>query len=152
MAKYCSNCGSEVNDQAVVCIRCGCAVQNVQQSQYQQPYQQPYQGSYQQSHQQAYQQPYQQPYGQPYGRPAYPQPMNGPKKTQTSLILGIVGIVFAWLFALVGHITSIIGIVLGIKEYKETNNIAGLTLSIIGEVCSVISSLIGIAMMGLLWS
>ena len=23
---YCSNCGSEVNDKAVVCVKCGCAV------------------------------------------------------------------------------------------------------------------------------
>ena len=66
------------------------------------------------------------------------------KKTQASIILGIIGIVFAWIFALVGHITSIIGIVLGAKEYKETNKSAGLILSIVGEVCSIISSLIGI--------
>ena len=66
------------------------------------------------------------------------------KKTQVSMILGIVGIVFAWVFALVGHITSIVGIVLGAKEYKETNKSIGLTLSIVGEVCSIISSLIGI--------
>ena len=65
------------------------------------------------------------------------------KKTQTSLILGIIGIVFAWLFALVGHITSIIGIVIGIKEYKETEKMTGLVLSIIGEVCSIFSSIIG---------
>lgn len=25
--KYCSHCGKEVNDEAVVCIHCGCAVQ-----------------------------------------------------------------------------------------------------------------------------
>ncbi len=25
---YCSNCGKEVNDQAVVCIHCGCAIEN----------------------------------------------------------------------------------------------------------------------------
>ncbi len=65
------------------------------------------------------------------------------KKTQISLILGIIGIVFAWLFALVGHIISIIGIVIGIKEYKETEKMTGLVLSIIGEVCSIISSIIG---------
>lgn len=26
--KFCSNCGKEVSDQAVVCPHCGCAVQN----------------------------------------------------------------------------------------------------------------------------
>lgn len=65
------------------------------------------------------------------------------KKTSASLILGIIGIVFAWLFALVGHITSIIGIILGIKEYKETEKMTGLVISIIGEVCSIFSSIIG---------
>ncbi len=70
-----------------------------------------------------------------------------PKKTQVSLILGIIGIVFAWVFALVGHITSIIGIIIGIKEHKETGKMTGLTLSIIGEVCSIFSSIIGAAAM-----
>ena len=32
---------------------------------------------------------------------------------------------------------------MGIKEYKETEKITGLTLSIIGEVCSIFSSIIG---------
>ena len=74
-----------------------------------------------------------------------PAPTNQ-KKVQISLILGIIGIVSAWLYALGGHILSIIGIVFGVKEYKETGNMIGLVLSIIGEVCSVISSLIGIIM------
>lgn len=65
------------------------------------------------------------------------------EKIQASMILGIIGIVFAWLFALVGHITSIVGIVLGIKEYRESNRMSGLVLSIIGEICSIFSSIIG---------
>ena len=65
------------------------------------------------------------------------------KNTSAALILGIVGIVFAWLFAFGGHITTIIGIILGIKEYKETEKMTGLVLSIIGEVCSIFSSIIG---------
>ncbi len=68
---------------------------------------------------------------------------NTDSKTYMSVILGIIGIIFAWLFALVGHITSIIGIILGIKEYKETEKMTGLVLSIIGEVCSIFSSIIG---------
>ena len=69
---------------------------------------------------------------------------------KVSLILGIVGIVFAWLFAIVGHIVSIIGIAFGIKEYKKTNKISGLVLCIIAEVCSIVSSIIGAtAMSGL---
>lgn len=73
------------------------------------------------------------------------------KKTQTSMILGIIGIVFAWIFALVGHVTSIIGIIIGAKEYKETNKSTGLILSIIGEACSILSSLIGIIMAGMMY-
>ena len=68
---------------------------------------------------------------------------NTENKTSISLILGIIGIVFAWLFALVGHITSIIGIILGIKEYKETDKITGLIISLVGEVCAILSSIIG---------
>jgi hypothetical protein len=62
------------------------------------------------------------------------------------MILGIVGIVFAWLFAIVGHATSIPGIVLGYKEYKISGNKTGLILSIIGEACAVFNSLLGIIM------
>ncbi|MBR5569765.1 MAG: zinc ribbon domain-containing protein [Oscillospiraceae bacterium] len=64
----------------------------------------------------------------------------------TSMILGIIGIIAAWIFALAGHITSIIGIVYGLKEQRETGHSNGLICSIIGEVCSVFSSLLGIVL------
>ncbi len=67
-------------------------------------------------------------------------------QTYASLVLGIVGIIFAWVFALVGHITSIIGIVLGAKAYKATNKMSGLVVSIIGEICSIISSVMGVVL------
>lgn len=104
---FCSKCGKEIADEAVICTGCGCAVNNSSINK------------------------------------TVSTSAKTEKKTSTSLILGIVGIVFAWLFALVGHITSIIGIVLGIKEYKETEKMTGLVLSIIGEVCSIFSSIIG---------
>lgn len=66
------------------------------------------------------------------------------KKVQISTILGSVGIAVAWFFALAGHVVSIVGIVMGIKDYKETRKSTGLVFSIVGEVCSVISSIIGI--------
>lgn len=102
--KYCSRCGKEIMDEAVVCPGCGCAVKS-----------------------------------DALQNAVEPQK----NKSQASLILGIIGIVFAWLFALVGHITSIIGIVLGIKEYKQTGKMTGLVVSIIGEVCAIFSSIIG---------
>ena len=72
---------------------------------------------------------------------------NTASKTSMALVLGILGIIFAWLFAIVGHAVSIIGIVIGLKEKNETSKTTGLTISIIGEVCAVISSLIGIVSM-----
>ncbi len=72
----------------------------------------------------------------------------GNKKMQKSMILGIIGIIFAWLFALVGHVVSIIGIIIGVKEYKETNKNTGMIISIIGEACSIVSSIIGVVLMG----
>lgn len=103
---YCSVCGKEVMEEAVICPSCGCAVKKE-------------------------------------GIKTNITTTTASKKTQISVILGIIGIVSAWLFALVGHIVSIIGIIFGIKEYKETEKMTGLILSIIGEVCSIFSSIIG---------
>ena len=77
-------------------------------------------------------------------RPVTAVPVNNENKVSVALILGICGIVLAWLFALLGHAASIVGIVFGVKEYKETGKPTGLVLSIIGEACSILSSLIGI--------
>ena len=33
MAKYCSHCGNEVSEEAVICVKCGCSVQNFNASQ-----------------------------------------------------------------------------------------------------------------------
>ncbi len=109
MAKYCTHCGSEINENAVVCIKCGCAILNMPSK----------------------------------IASCSAKQAESNHSTQVSFVLGTIGIVSAWLFALVGHITSIIGIVLGIKEYRESEKMTGLVLSIIGEVCSVFSSIIG---------
>ena len=104
--RFCWNCGSGINVNAVICPSCGCMIKKDSIK-------------------------------------TGTNSSGSDKKTQTSVILGIIGIVFAWLFALVGHIVSIIGIVQGIKEYKDTEKMTGLILSIIGEVCSIFSSIIG---------
>lgn len=106
--KFCTKCGKEIMDEAVVCVHCGCMVSDVNSDQ-----------------------------------TVYDANATA-KKAQVSMILGIVGIVSAWLFALGGHICSIVGIVIGIKVYKQTQKTAGLVLSIIGEVCSFFSSIIGV--------
>ena len=134
MSKFCGNCGFEMDDAAVVCVNCGCQVVPPAPAQ---PIQQPIQQQMPMNNQMPT------GYQMPMGAPVQPA-----KKTQVSMILGIIGIITAWLFALIGHITSIIGIVLGIKEYKATGKMTGLVLSIIGEVCAIISSLLGMVMMG----
>ncbi len=62
------------------------------------------------------------------------------------VILGVLGIVFAFLLALVGHVLSIIGIIYGAKEYKENGKSVGLIISSIGEALAIISSIAGIMM------
>ena len=125
---FCKKCGTEIPNNVAFCTRCGAPVENQAQSQ-------------QQSAQTTYN--YQPPQQPQYQQPQY-QHAPATKPSYASLVLGIIGIIFAWIFALVGHVTSIIGIVLGAKEYKATGNIAGLVLSIIGEICSIISSVLGV--------
>ena len=33
MAKYCSNCGKEVNENAVICVNCGCSLESTSNNQ-----------------------------------------------------------------------------------------------------------------------
>lgn len=75
--------------------------------------------------------------------PVAPQSKAPEKKFSVALLLGILGVVFAWILAIIGHGLAIAGIALGVKENKETGNKTGLVVSIIAEVCAVISSLIG---------
>ncbi len=128
MSKICPGCGNVADDNAQVCVACGTAFYVADQV-YQQPVyppQQPYQPQQPNFQQYAYQQPYEQQ-----------------KSSPVALVCGIIGIVVAWFFALAGHVLSIVGIVYGVKEYKKNGKVAGLVVSIVGEVCSVISSLIG---------
>lgn len=60
------------------------------------------------------------------------QPAQSGKLPVVSLVLGIVGIVFALLIPFLGLIISIIGIVFGVKERAKTGKAVGLVLSIIG--------------------
>lgn len=101
---YCTNCGKEIMENAVVCINCGCMVENKKKNEI-----------------------------------AYEN-----KDSNISIILGTCGIVLAWILAILGHAVSIVGIIMGSNEYKKTGKTAGLILSVIGEVCSVISSVIGV--------
>lgn len=65
-------------------------------------------------------------------------------KVSVALILGVLGFVFAWLFAIIGHVLSIIGIVLAVKESKETDDKTAVAVCTMAEICAFVSSLIGI--------
>ncbi len=65
-----------------------------------------------------------------------------PKHT-ASLVLGILSIVFAILFALVGDVLAIIGIILACVKRKEYNTKAGMILSIIGLALAIANHIIG---------
>lgn len=59
-----------------------------------------------------------------------------PKHT-ASLVLGVLSIVFAILFALVGDVLAIVGIILACVKKKEYNTKTGLILCCIGLVLAI---------------
>jgi len=88
-----------------------------------------------------------QPGASPYGGQYNTQPQNktGSGGAIASLVLGIFG-VFAWLIPLIGYPVTIIGLILGIKGRKSDKRgmaTAGMVLSIIFLVLSIINSAIG---------
>ena len=122
--KYCTQCGIQLADDAAFCTQCGAA----------QAVAEPQAPIYTNDQPPVYQPPV-------YDAPVQPEV----KKNFTPLVLGILGIIFAWLFALIGHVLSIIGIITGAAECKRTGNASGLVVSIIGEACAILSSIIGMA-------
>lgn len=69
----------------------------------------------------------------------------GGGKAVISLVLGIVGML-AWLLPIIGLPVAITGLVLGVRSMNSVNKgmaTAGLTLSIIGVVLSIINASIG---------
>lgn len=71
------------------------------------------------------------------------------KMSTTSIILGIIGIVMAWLLAIIGWIVggTALGFAIAAKKKSEGKAKTALIISIIAIVCSFISSVIGAAMM-----
>ena len=62
----------------------------------------------------------------------------------SSLVLGIIGTVFAFCIPVVTYSCSIPGLVRGIKKRREKNCTAGITLNIIALAVAMFNSLIGI--------
>ncbi len=111
MAKFCANCGAELNEGADVCLKCGA---NVKQT------------SSVSNQEQAFD-----------------------KSAQTGFILGLISIV-AWFIPLFGYPVTIAGIVCSNKGRASVVNkgkaTAGLVLSIIFLVVTLINSFLGVLM------
>lgn len=115
MAKYCTKCGIRMDDNDMVCPECG-----MQQGGYASPQEmQSIDGM-------------------------RPQESNG--KSVASLVLGIVGVI-AWCLPILGLPVGVIGLIMGIQEYNRSNAkgmaMAGIVLSIICLVLTIINSSIG---------
>lgn len=66
---------------------------------------------------------------------------------KSSLVLGIIGIVFAPIMPLVTYSCSITGLVLGLnKRHKQYNSTPGIILNIVALSAALINSLIGVVM------
>jgi hypothetical protein len=63
-----------------------------------------------------------------------------------SLVLGILSLVFSLLFALVGEILGIIGIVKASRNRHTYSTTAALVCSIIGLVLAVVNHILGIVL------
>jgi len=123
---YCSNCGNEINDNAVVCIHCGAAVD----TEYFEKNNPENKNIY--CAQPAYNRPNQK------FQPVYQaEPAEQPKKENT---IAIVGFIFAFLVPLVGIICSAIGYKRAKNENGEHKELAlaGLIISIVREAIAVL--------------
>lgn len=108
MAKFCSNCGAELNDNQDVCLKCGVRVTK---------------------------------------EIVVSTKSTEDTKALVGFILGLVSIV-AWFLPLIGYPTAICGIVFSAKGLKSTSSkgkaTAGLVLSIIFLVFTIINSIVGV--------
>lgn len=62
----------------------------------------------------------------------------------SSLVLGIIGTVFAFFIPAVSYSCSVTGLVRGIKKRREKNCTAGITLNIIALAVAAVNSIVGI--------
>jgi hypothetical protein len=101
------------------------------------------------------QQPYgQQPYGQQPYQNQYAQPIPAPKDTSglatAALVLGIIGLLGAWLLALIGYVLGILAIVFGVKgrsSSKAKLATAGIVLGAVTLLFACVNSILGVILM-----
>jgi len=67
-----------------------------------------------------------------------------------SLILGILGIVFAFVFGIIGLVLSIIGMVMAKKNKATHKTTAGFALSIVGLILSIIMTIVWVVAIALI--
>ena len=98
---------------------------------------------YEQAPPPAYEQPaYEQPAYQ--APPPYAQPVYGAEKPLhvPSLIVGILAIVFAFIFGPVGLVLSIVGMVMAKRNKATHKTTVGFVLSVVGLIISIIMTII----------
>ena len=130
--KFCQKCGKELNDDAVICTGCGCAVPFAKESTSTHTFNQT---------------PLKATGNTPYSYDSGTTDGLG----IASIILGAVGIPFSLLLAITGYFFGGAGLALAIiggkKNPSSGKSKVGLILSIITLSCSVVNSLIGFLMM-----
>lgn len=86
---------------------------------------------------------------QPQSNKNAPNTTTDSKCSTPSIILGIIGIVTAWLFAIIGWITGGLALAFAIAARQKSEGKAkiALTISIIALACSFVNSAIGVIMM-----
>lgn len=73
--------------------------------------------------------------------------MSGKKLCVSSLVLGIVGLVFSFLLPLVSYACAIPGLVIGLRKRKKNySSSAGISISVVALSLALLNSILGIVM------
>lgn len=73
--------------------------------------------------------------------------MSGKKLCVSSLVLGIVGLVFSFFLPAISYACAIPGLVTGLKKRKKNyNSSAGISISIVALAIAAVNSVLGIVM------
>ena len=120
--KFCEKCGKELLDDAVVCMGCGCSVPKTAT-----------------------------PAPKNSAAPAEKESKTSSPVASAGVVIGIIGIIAAWLIALLGYMFGGAGLICAIvakkKNPMDKKAKTALGLSLIALGCSIINSIIGVMIM-----